>query len=364
MLCLRNFLANSWVVFMPINRFYLMMELVLVGLLAYLSYQIFHPFFTAIAWALVFGVVFYPAYLFILKYIRVKAMASLLTLLLMLIAIIGPFSYVSFALISEVTDIIEKTGAGDSGIVKKLFSDERISGLVERLQPYIEMKGTSIQEIILESARKFGKSALEKLSTGFTDLLGVTANFVIMLFTAFFFLKDAPAFLQKARDYLPFSEEHKDRLEKQVRDMIVSTIYGGVIVAITQGILGGLAFTILGIGAPVLWGSVMALVSFIPLAGTALVWVPASLMLLVQGSYAEGIILILIGIFVISMVDNILKPLIIGGRTKMPTLIIFFTVLGGIKFFGLLGLVMGPLVVALFLSVFEIFRTIETETKT
>jgi len=180
-----------------------------------------------------------------------------------------------------------------------------------------------------------------------------------MAFTIFFLFKDGPGFLEKIRDYLPFSEKHRNRLVSQTKDMIVSTIYGGVVVAIVQGILGGLAFAVLGIRSPVFWGSSMALMSFVPVVGTSVIWVPASLILLSQGAYAKGIALILIGVFVISMVDNVLKPLIIGGRTKMPTIIIFFTVLGGIKVFGLLGLIMGPLVFALFLSVFQIFKAIE-----
>jgi predicted PurR-regulated permease PerM len=180
-----------------------------------------------------------------------------------------------------------------------------------------------------------------------------------MAFTIFFFFKDGPGFLQKIRDYLPFSEQQRDRLTSQVKDMIVSTIYGGVVVAIVQGILGGTAFAILGIRSPIFWGCAMALMSFVPMLGTAIIWLPASAILLFQGAYVKGIGLVLIGVFVISMVDNILKPLIIGGRTKMPTVVIFFTVLGGIKLFGLLGLVMGPLVFALFLSVVEMVRTIE-----
>jgi predicted PurR-regulated permease PerM len=103
----------------------------------------------------------------------------------------------------------------------------------------------------------------------------------------------------------------------------------------------------------------MALMSFVPVMGTSVIWFPASLILLFHGAFAKGVALILIGVLVISMVDNILKPLIIGGRTKMPTIIIFFTVLGGIKVFGFLGLIMGPLVFALFLSVFQIFKAIE-----
>jgi predicted PurR-regulated permease PerM len=194
-------------------------------------------------------------------------------------------------------------------------------------------------------------------------VLSVAVNFVIMAFTIFFFFKDGPGFFQKFRSYLPFSEQQRDRLTSQVKDMIVSTIYGGVVVAVVQGILGGIAFSIVGIHSPIFWGSAMALTSFIPMLGTAVIWLPASIILLLNGAYVKGIGLALIGIFVISMVDNILKPLIIGGRTKMPTVVIFFTVLGGIKLFGLLGLVMGPLVFALFLSVFEIFRTVEGETQ-
>lgn len=346
---------------MHTSRFYLFIEIAIIVLLGYLSYQIFSPFFTAIAWAIVFGVVFYPVYAFLLRYIRLKAVASLITLFLMLTVIIGPFSYVSFTLVSEVSDIIGKTGTEKIEAVKSIMADRRVTEIIEKLQPYVGLDGISAENIIMENTKKFGAVVLDKLSTGFTNIAGVAVNFFIMLFTVFFFLKDAPDLLRKLKDYLPFSEHHKNRLTIQIKDMIVSTIYGGVIVAITQGILGGLAFALLGIGSPVLWGSIMALMSFVPVAGTAIIWVPASIVLVLQGAYIKGAALIFIGIFVISMVDNILKPLIIGGRTRMPAIVIFFTVLGGIKFFGLLGLVMGPLVFALFLSIFEIFRTAETE---
>ncbi len=344
---------------MPADRFYFFMMFFIIVLLGYLTYQIFQPFLTAIIWAVVFCVVFYPVYAFTLNYIRLKAIASLLTVALIIVVIIGPFSYISFALVTEMSDFIGKTESGNIEIVKTIMSDERIINIIERIQPYVGLKGASAEEIIIENTKKFGTGIINKLSTGFTNLLGLAANFIIMLFTVFFLLKDGPGFFQKIRNYLPFSEEQKDRLTIQIKDMIVSTIYGGVIVALVQGMLGGLAFALLNIGSPVLWGSVMALMSFVPMLGTAVVWVPASLILLFEGAYLKGVVLILIGIFVISMVDNILKPLIIGGRTKMSTVIIFLTVLGGIKFFGLLGLIMGPLVFALFLSVFEIFRTIE-----
>lgn len=334
------------------------MILAIVAVLGYLSYQIFQPFLTAIAWAIVFCVVFYPLYAFVLRYIKLRAVASLVTLVVIIVVVVGPFSYISFALISEVGSFIGKGSAGGEDAARSLALDRRIVAFIEKIQPYTGMEGEP-EEIIMENSRKVLKGIMDKLSSGFTNVLSVTANFLFMLFAAFFFLKDGTDFIRKIKDYLPFSVLHKDRLTTQIKDMIVSTIYGGVIVAIVQGTLGGLAFAALGIESPVLWGSVMGISSFIPMLGTAIVWLPTSLFLLVEGAYVKGIALIFIGVFVISMVDNILKPLIIGGRTKMPTVIIFFTVLGGIKLFGLLGLVMGPLVFALFLSVFEIFRTIE-----
>jgi predicted PurR-regulated permease PerM len=338
------------------NRFYSLVLFVILAVLTYLTYQIFQPFLTAIAWAIVFCVVFYPLYIFVLRYVRLKAAASFMTLAIITIVVIGPFSYISFALIREAGSFIGSPGAEETA--KSLVLDERIVGFIGRIQPYTGLKGKP-EEIIMDNARKILKGAVERLSSGFTNMLSVTVNFLIVLFTAFFFFKDGAGFIDRVKDYLPFSAQNKERLTAQIKDMIVSTIYGGVIVAIVQGTLGGLAFAILGINSPVLWGSVMGIVSFVPMLGTAIVWVPASLVLLFEGAYVKGIALVVIGVFVISMVDNILKPLIIGGRTKMPTVVIFFTVFGGIKLFGLLGLVLGPLVFALFLSVFEIYRTIE-----
>lgn len=335
------------------------MLLAILVLLGYLSYQIFQPFLTPITWAMVLCVVFYPVYAFTLRYIKVKALASLIVLVLILIVIIGPFSYISYALVNEVSDFVARTDT-DIRSLTAFLSDERLMSVFKKIGPYTGLEGPS-EEVIIENVKKVGKKIVEGLSAGFGNVLSLAANFVIMAFTIFFFFKDGPGFLRKFSGYLPFSEQQRDRLTSQVKDMIVSTIYGGVVVAVVQGILGGVAFSILGIHSPIFWGSAMALMSFVPIFGTTIIWLPASAVLLFQGAYVKGIGLILIGTFVIGTVDNILKPLIIGGRTKVPTVVIFFTVLGGIKLFGLLGLVMGPLVFALFLSVFEIFRTVEGE---
>jgi len=211
----------------------------------------------------------------------------------------------------------------------------------------------------MENLKKAGKGLIDDFSLQITNIISAAVNFIFMVFTTFFFLKDGPGFLMKAKDYMPFNELQKDRLAAQIKDTIVSTVFGGVVIAIIQGFLGGSAYYVLGIEAPVMWGFAMSIMSFVPLLGTFAIWGPTSAYMVIQGNYMQGAGLFLFGVLVISSVDNILKPLIIGSRTKMPTVIILFSVLGGIKLFGMIGLIMGPLITALFMSVFEIIRSIE-----
>jgi predicted PurR-regulated permease PerM len=137
--------------------------------------------------------------------------------------------------------------------------------------------------------------------------------------------------------------------------MIYATIYGGILIAVIQGLLGGISFWALGLPSPIFWGTAMALLSFIPIGGTALIWGPASILLLIGGAVLKGLILLGLGVFVISMVDNLLRPFFISTRTKIHPLLLFFAVLGGVQAFGLIGLVAGPLVATLFLTLIEIY---------
>jgi predicted PurR-regulated permease PerM len=137
--------------------------------------------------------------------------------------------------------------------------------------------------------------------------------------------------------------------------MIYATIYGGILIAIIQGILGGVSFWALGLPSPIFWGTAMALLSFIPIGGTALIWAPAAIFLLIGGALLKGLILLGLGVFVISMVDNFLRPFFISAKTNIHPLLLFFAVLGGIQAFGLIGLVAGPLVATLFLTLIEIY---------
>ncbi len=341
------------------NRFYFIALTFLVLALGYLSYQILKPFLSPIAWAVILAIVFYPLYIFIFKFVRLKAIASLLTIIIITVLIIGPFSYLSFLLVNELTHISEYLKEGKFETLTDLLHSPRIKGVVDEILSFMNMTEEEMKSTLSGNLSEMGKEIVVRITKGLGDIATGVVNFVFMVFSIFFLLKDGPEFLRKTHDYMPFPEEQKERLEVQVRDIIVSTVYGGVAVAIVQGIIGGITYYILGIPSPVFWGLATAVASFVPLIGAAAVWGPATVYLFIKGATLQGIILAGVGIFGISLIDNILKPIIIGGRTKMPMLVIFFSVLGGIKLFGLIGLVAGPLVMAIFVSVVEIFRNIE-----
>jgi predicted PurR-regulated permease PerM len=343
------------------NRFYVVTLLFLLGTLGYLTYEIMSPFFTAIAWSIVISIIFYPVFAFISRRVRIRAIAAAMTVFLMLIVLIGPTTYLTLMLIDEVQVVAARINDSNTGLLKTVVQRVNTSALFEKMRAYTGTDELVSEMAIVENVTKMGKSLLKEFSLRIPNILAAAINFVFVIFTTFFLLKDGPGFLSKAKDYMPFNEAQKERLAGQIKDMIVSTVYGGVVVAIIQGVLGGVAFAFIGIEAPVMWGFAMSVMSFVPLLGTFAIWGPTSVFLMIEHSYAQGIGLLLFGVLVISMVDNILKPLIIGSRTKMPTIIILFSVLGGIKLFGVIGLIMGPLITAVFISVFEIFRHTEEE---
>ncbi len=343
------------------NRFYFIVMMAIVTGLGYLTFKIIRPFLAPLTWSIVLSIVFYPLYSYISKYMKWKGLASLIVLIIIVAVLIGPFSYFSYLLVNEVQTI---TGHISTGKLQSLHDVLRYPAVkylvVKTMEVFdISMSEADIEQNLVNNASGILKEVVGKIPIGLGSVFGFLINFLLMTFAIFFMLRDGAAFLGKSRDYMPFSEKQKDRLVKQVRDIVISTVFGGVVVAIVQGTIGGIAYASLGIRSPVLWGLCTAIGSFIPMLGTLTVWGPIALYLFIQVSAVKGIMLTLIGIFGMSLLDSVLRPVLIGNRTSMHTVIIFFSVLGGIEFFGVVGLVVGPLVVALFLSVLEIFRNFE-----
>ncbi len=343
------------------NRFYYTVLIFLVLALGYLTYNIISPFLSPIMWAIVFSLVFYPVYAFILKYVRYKPIASVLTLLVIFLLIFGPFSYFAYLLTQEALALVNRFQGGNVDLLDSVLRHPLVNMVVKKILLVFHMTEQELYKTIIDGIAKIGKESAGFVRAGFGNIATGMVNFVFMLLSVFFFLEDGPAFIEKIGSFMPFSKKQSERLLNQTKDIVISTIYGGVVVAVTQGVIGGVGFALLGIPSPVVWGLAMFVASFIPLVGTFVIWGPAVIYLFFQAQYLKGIILILIGVFAISSVDNILRPLIIRGKMKMPTLAIFFSILGGLKLFGFIGFIMGPLVLALFISVFDIFRYSEEE---
>lgn len=337
------------------NRFYFTMMLTfLVLLLGYFSYEILRPFLSPLSWATVLAILFYPVYAFIVRHTNMRTISALVTLAIVLLIIIGPATYLSFLLVNEVSELSKAVEGGRIDALKDISRHPLVDKALAEIASLMDVSEDELLRAAMNHVAGLGKTLMANIAKGIGGVIIAALGFIVMAITLFFMLRDAPAFLRKVRDYLPFSEDQKDGLLKRASDMVFSTLYGGVVVAAAQGIAGGAAFALLGIQAPVLWGFVMAVASFLPIIGPSVVWAPAAIYLFLNGMVMKGTALVTAGLG-IAAIDYFLRPFIIGSRTQMPFLIIFFSVIGGIQFFGLIGFILGPLVLALFFSVLDVF---------
>ena len=341
------------------NRFSFFVMLGLVLVLGYLSYLILRPFLAPLAWAVVFSIVFFPVYSFIVKYGKWRSLAAGVTVVLVCVLILGPFSYFAYLLTVELSNVSPDTF--DFRSIARLLNHPLITPITGRLLSFFHISHAQLQASTVKVLSDAGKGLVGYLPGRLGDAAGAALHFVLMAFALFFFLRDGPQFLERISLYMPFSRAHRERLTRQVKDIVISTIYGGIIVALAQGLIGSFTFGLLGLHSPILWGLAISMGSFLPFVGSAIIWVPAALWLLLKGAVTEGLVLLFVGIFAITLVDNVLRPVLIRGRLRMPLLAIFFSVFGGIQLFGLIGLVMGPLVLGIFISVLDIFKDVERE---
>jgi len=268
----------------------------------------------------------------------------------------GPLSYLSYLLTLEVNSLIEGLKSNRIDTIEEILKHPTIKNGISKLLLLFNISESEFKKVIVDGFTRLGSEFIGFIKSGVGNILTAALDFVFMVITIFFLLTDGLNFLQKIKVYLPFSENDRRRLANQAKGIITSTIYGGITVAAVQGVIGGITLSIMNVSSPVLCGFAIFLSSFIPLFGTFIVWGPIVFYLLIKSLYLKAFILTMIGIFGISMADNILRPLFIKGKMKMPILAIFFSIIGGIKLFGFIGFIMGPLVIALFISIVDILR--------
>jgi predicted PurR-regulated permease PerM len=327
----------------------------------YLLYEILSPFLSSIIWAVLLVIVFFPLFQKLQHLLKKRGVLSALIMtLLVLTVIVLPFTLLMASLASDAINVYHqveemiKTGQLQ-GYFERVKEIPILNRILAGLGQHIDLSQTNPLPLLLNNLNRISKFIFNQttiLLKGFSTFI---VGFFFTLLSLYYLFKDGSHLFGKMKEIIPLPPRERDLLIQRFKDMIYSTIYGGILIAMIQGVLGGLSFWILGLPSPVFWGTAMALFSFIPIGGTALIWAPAAIILLIGGAVLKGLILLGLGISVISMVDNILKPLFISTRTNIHPLLLFFAVLGGIQSFGLIGLVAGPLIATLFLTLIEIY---------
>ena len=207
----------------------------------------------------------------------------------------------------------------------------------------------------MQGAQKSSTFVVGQVTGVAQNVLLFTVNFFIALFTLFFLLRDGRDFLRTCQRLLPMDQEHQERLLKNIVDAVLAVIHGSFVVAVVQGLLAGLAYWFLGVPFAVLWGVVTGFVSLLPVGGSALVSIPASIYLFLQGETVRGIVLLAWCLGFVGTIDNVLKPILIGNRLGLPVLFLFFGILGGLSLFGAMGIILGPVLFALLRALLDLY---------
>ena len=323
-----------------------------VLLLGYLLYQLFEPFLMPLAWAAIFAAFFHARHKGVEWRVGKTAAASLSTFLVAVIIVV-PSVLVVMAFVEEARQTlgsIDLAAGGSRGLerIQRAWSwlqRQRFGRDIPNLDVVLKMGAARIAGVVTEGAGVLARS-----------IAVLVVNVIIMLFALFFFFRDGDAIMSRLRRVLPFDPSFREGRIRETAELIKASISSGIIVALVQGAVGGLTFAILGLGAPVFWGVTMAFFSLLPL-GAWIVWLPVAVWLLLTGEIARGIALLAIGAGGISLIDNFLRPMLLAGRSQMNGLLVFISLLGGMAAFGLIGLILGPVIMATAISFVDAYAT-------
>ncbi|KIO50161.1 AI-2E family transporter [Nitrosospira sp. NpAV] len=316
------------------------------------------PFFGAVFWGSVLAIIFTPFYRRLLVLMRQRQnLAALTTLLLCLIMVIFPFTLITASLLREGVTIYQRIQSGELNF--GAYFQQIMGALPSWMINFLDSVGlTSISGMkdMLSNGALQGSQliATEALNMG-QNTFEFFISFGIMLYLLFFLLRDGAVLSARIKQAIPLSVEHKRHLFSKFTTVVRATVKGNIAVAAMQGTLGGVIFSFLGIQGALLWGFVMAFLSLLPAVGAGLIWAPVAIYFLLTGALWQGITLIAFGVLVIGMVDNVLRPILVGKDTQIPDYVVLISTLGGMVIFGLNGFVIGPVIAALFIAVWDLF---------
>lgn len=332
----------------------------------YLLYSILSPFLALIVWAGAIGIITYPLYEKLLAHYhgREIASAALMTTAVVL-ALVVPLLGLVFTLSREATlayHYLERASSGASGLtLDGMLNHPMVAIVRNKVEPLTGRLDLELNEMVLPAIKKGVASILNYSTDIAKNFLGFLFKLGLMLITLFFIYKDGMYFLQRFWQVVPIRQTLRATISTTVTRVLGAVMYGVILTCIVQGTLGGLGFWVAGLPSPFLFGTLMAIFAPIPFIGTALVWLPGAIYLLMQGEILYGILLIAWGGLVVGTIDNVIRPLFISGKAKLPILLIVFGVLGGVLAFGLTGVVAGPVILAIIMVFFDAGREATTQ---
>lgn len=315
------------------------------------------PFFAPVLWATVFAVVFAPLQRRLVRALggRPNAAATATLLTIVILALV-PLFLITAVLVQQAASVYARIQSGELDFRQSF--QQVLNSLPAWASDLLERFGVTtfgelydrVSDVMMQGSKFI---AAQAVSIG-QNMFDFVVGFFIMLYLLYFLLRDGDALARRIREALPLSGERKRALLEKFTIVIRATVKGNVVVAFIQGALGGLIFWVLGIKAALFWAVVMAFLSLLPAVGTALVWGPAAIYLLATGAVWQGVVLIAFGVLVIGLVDNIVRPLLVGKDTRMPDWVVLISTLGGIALLGVNGFIVGPLVAALFIAAWDL----------
>ncbi|HLD14952.1 MAG TPA: AI-2E family transporter [Candidatus Nanoarchaeia archaeon] len=308
--------------------------LVMFILLLALSLYLLSPYLIALVSAMILTYIFYPLYSWVNRFIKNRDLSAFLLSALLILAITLPLLFAANTVVNESVQIFHRFNNIDLGIFADKIS-EYFGGNVD-LNFYIK-----------ELLNKFSVSIAQQTSEFLLSLPSKLIVVFVMLFTMFYMFKDGKEWIQQLKDDFPLKTHYKENLARKFDSIIYAVLYGVVITAVIQGAVGALGLWIFNVNSPIIWGIVMTIFAMLPFVGPYLIWIPAAIIKLAEGDINNGIGLFLYGILIVSTIDNVLRPKLISQKAQIHPVIVLLGVLGGLKIFGLIGIIIGPLILAI-----------------
>lgn len=323
--------------------------------------RVIGPFLTVIFIAVVLSIAFYPVYKRILRFFRgYEGAASLLTCLIVILLTVVPLTIFVIFMASEAVDTYQAVQVKvNSGVFDKYLQWQDggfFYDLNENVKDVVDLQKIDIKKTILDMAQSLSTYLVAQVATLISSISAFFLNVFILLFSMYYFFKDGKRIVDKIKAASPLPSLHESELFEKIAAMSKAIMVGVFLTAILQGLVGAIGFMIAGIANPIFWGTAIALFSLVPLFGTAVIWVPAGIILAIMGQYGSAIFILIWGALIIGLVDNVVRPYLIGGKANTYPLLTFFVILGGIWTMGLQGVIIGPLILMFLMAFFHIYE--------